>query len=459
MLLTIALALASLADGPKPLEPLPSARQLAWHRLEYYAFIHFGPNTFTDREWGQGTESEKLFNPTDFDARQWARVAKAAGMKMIVLTCKHHDGFALWPSKYSKHTVAQSPWRGGKGDVVKEVSRACKESGLKFGIYVSPWDRNHPTYGTPEYNEVFNKMLTELLTQYGPVSEVWFDGANGEGPNGKRQAYDWSLFIGTVRKHAPMACIFSDAGPDIRWVGNEDGYAGETNWGMLHRDRFSPGVAVQSELNAGHADGGYWVPAECDVSIRPGWFYHAAEDERVKSVDKLLDIYFGSVGRGGNLILNVPPDRRGRWHENDVRALMGLRGRLDDLFKTDLCRGRPAAGGFRGKGYEAGKATDGKDESYWAAADGETGGALTVDLGKGAPISVAMLREPIALGQRVSSFAIEGLVDGEWKELAKGTTIGNKRLLRFPRVTATKIRLTILSARSCPAISTISLYD
>src|SRR5579862_1656649 len=295
--LPIIAAIAMATDDFKPVPPLPSPRQLAWHRMERYCFAHFGPNTFTGKEWGTGKEATDIFNPKHLDCRQWVHTFKDAGFSGVIITAKHHDGFCLWPSKLSTHTVAQSPWKNGKGDVLKELSQACKAEDMKFGVYLSPWDRNHPTYGTPEYNETFKAMLKEVLTHYGPVFEVWFDGANGEGPNGKRQVYDWPGFIQVVRQCQPNAVIFSDAGPDIRWVGNEEGYAGETNWCTIDKGKFSPGHADQHVLNVGDENGPDWVPAECDVSIRPGWFWRESENTKIKSVQKLMDIWYGSVGR------------------------------------------------------------------------------------------------------------------------------------------------------------------
>jgi len=331
---------AKAQPGIKPYGALPSKAQQNWQEMEYYMFIHFGPNTFTDREWGHGDEDPQIFNPTQLDARQWARTAKLAGMKAIIITAKHHDGFCLWPSKYSTHTVRESKWKDGKGDVLRELSAACKEYGLKFGVYLSPWDRNHPAYGTPEYNQVFSNTLNEVLSGYGPVFEQWFDGANGEGPNGRKQVYDWPLFHSVVYRNQPNAIIFSDVGPGCRWVGNENGFAGATNWSTLNVKGFEPGknAPATTILNRGDEDGEQWVPAESDVSIRPGWFYSAATDDKVKSLAQLLEIYYASVGRNSNLLLNVPVDRRGLIHANDSTRLMEFRRLLNETFKTNLAR-------------------------------------------------------------------------------------------------------------------------
>jgi alpha-L-fucosidase len=365
-------------DWPGPVAPVPSARQLAWQELEYYAFVHFNMNTFTEREWGLGKESPAQFAPSALDCRQWARVAKLAGMKGIILTAKHHDGFCLWPSKLTDHTVASSNWRDGRGDVLRELSDACHEYGLKFGVYLSPWDRHSPLYGQSDaYNDFFAGQLEEVLTQYGEVFEVWFDGACGEGPNGKLQVYNWERFVSVVRRCQPNAVIFSDVGPDVRWVGNENGFAGATCWSMLSPGGHTPGANAPPvrELNEGSQDGSHWIAAECDVSIRPGWYYRASEDDKVKTVKQLLEVYCASVGRNGSLLLNLPVDRRGLVHENDAARLLELRKTLDALFANDLARaGRASASNVRSgdEHFAAARATDGDARTYWATDDGVT---------------------------------------------------------------------------------------
>lgn len=456
----LTLAVAALGKDvapPKPVGALPNKNQLRWQDMEFYAFVHFGVNTFTDREWGEGTEDEKIFNPTKLDCRQWVKAFKDAGMKGVILTAKHHDGFCLWPSKYTEHCVKNSPWKGGKGDVVEELSEACKEAGLKFGVYLSPWDRHEPSYGdSPRYNEHYMAQLTELLTNYGPIFEIWWDGACGEGPNGKKQVYDWPAFRAVARKLQPNVVIFSDAGPDIRWVGNEDGYADETNWSPFDNDNY-PGQSTTHQTQ-GDENGANWVPSECDVSIRPGWFYHASQDDQVKSLDHLLDIYFGSVGRNGNMLLNVPADREGLIHPNDVARLKEFRRALQAIFKTDLLKGKPTtASDVRDAGFEPENATGG-GRRYWATSDGVTSADLTVDLGKPTEIGFVSIREFIPLGQRVEAFAIDADTPAGWKEIAKGTTIGRKRILRFEPVTATKLRLRIVNARACVTIAEFSAY-
>jgi len=466
LLFSLLLASPLLAQqplSPLPIAPIPTARQLAWHQMKYYAFVHFGPNTFTNLEWGHGTEAEDLFNPTALDCRQWARSARDAGMEAIILTVKHHDGFCLWPSAYSAHTVKQSRWKDGKGDVLRELADACREYGLKLGIYMSPWDRNHPAYGTPAYNDIFKKQLTEVLTGYGEVFEVWFDGACGEGPNGKRQEYDFHGFWELVRQLQPNAVIFSDAGPDIRWVGNERGYAAETNWCSINSYGWAPGVPdVYDQLQLGHEGGQHWIPTEVNTSIRPGWFYHPEEDDKVKSVAQLTENYYASVGSNGNFLLNLPVDRRGLVHENDVRALMGLKKHLDSTFRTNLLAGAKTATAtnFRGKNaaFSPKNATDDTPHTYWATDDAVKTASLEIALPRPAAVSHVLLQEYIPLGQRVKKFSVEAQVEGKWQRVAGGTTIGNRRILRFPAVRATKIRVNIEDSRACPTLSNVEAY-
>ena len=454
-------AAAARVDPPAPVLPVPTPRQLAWFEREMIAFVHFGVNTFTDREWGDGKEDPAIFNPTQLDARQWARACRDGGLKMIVLTAKHHDGFCLWPSKYTDHSVASGPWKGGKGDVVREVADACREAGLDFGVYLSPWDRHEPSYGdSPRYNDHYLKQLTELLTDYGKVSELWFDGACGEGPNGRKQVYDFDAYWGLVRKLAPDACMFSDVGPDVRWVGNESGYASDPNWSTIDRSKMGIGRTNPDQTHGLYA-GPDFIPTEVNTSIRPGWFYHAAEDDKVKPLAQLLDNYYASVGMNGVYMLNIPPDRRGLFHENDVARLREFREAIDATFREDLARGRSAsATNTRGNSaaFAPAAALDGDPATYWATDDGVTAASLEVDLGRPAAFSRAVFQEHIALGQRVKAFSFEALVDGEWKELAKGRTLGRKRILRFPAVRAAKVRLNILDARACPTISALGLY-
>ena len=443
---------------------VPRPRQLEWQQLEMTAFLHFSVNTFTGREWGTGEESPAVFNPAALDADQWVRVLKEAGMKMVIITAKHHDGFCLWPTKTTAHSVASSPWKEGKGDVLRELKDACDKYGMKFGVYLSPWDRNAKSFGdSPAYNSFYMEQITELLTWYGRVDEVWFDGANGEGPGGRRQEYDWQAYYDLIRKLQPDA-VTAVMGEDVRWVGTESGYGRETEWSVT---ALAPGgtpesVAINESLgiDAMSQDLGssellqkagsvYWYPAEVDVSIRPGWFWHASEDSLVKDVEKLIDIYFSSVGRNAVLLLNVPPDNRGLIHENDIKSLLGMKGWLDDLFETDLLKGS------RPYGQGASNATDGDNSTSWSP---EGTGIASFVPAITATFDVAMLQEDISRGQRVEKFVIEARSGNGWDTIATGTTIGHKRLLRLPPVTADEIRLSITSSRARPHISTFALY-
>jgi alpha-L-fucosidase len=458
--------------APAPVHPLPSDAQMQWHEMEMNAFVHFTTNTFTDKEWGYGDEKPEIFNPTRLDANQWATELKKAGFKTLILTCKHHDGFCLWPSKYTEHTVKNSPYKNGKGDIVKEVADACKKHGLKFGVYLSPWDRNHAEYGRPAYIEYYRNQLKELFIGYGPVFEMWFDGANGGdgyygGARERRRIngatyYDWPTTLNLVRTMSPDVIFFSDAGPGVRWVGNERGVAGTTNWNTISADTIYAGKPnIEQLLNTGSPDGTSWIPAEVDVSIRPGWFYHAKEDSLVKSPEKLFDIYMTSVGRGSTLLLNVPPDRRGLFHENDIRSLRGFRAILDKEFKTNIAKGAAlTVNAYRGNdaAYNASKLNDGKKDTYWATDDGTTTGSFEIALKQQQPVKYILLQEYIRLGQRVKSFTVEAWQDGGWKEVGKGTTIGYKRILSLKDVHTDKIRVNITDAKACPLISNVELY-
>jgi alpha-L-fucosidase len=393
--------------------PLPSAAQLAWQRDELAMFLHFGVNTFTDREWGDGKESPSIFDPARLDARQWARTAKQAGFRAMILTAKHHDGFCLWPTATTRHSVASSPWRGGGGDVVREFVDACSAEGLRAGLYLSPWDRNHPTYGdSPAYNDVYAAQLTELLTRYGRITEVWFDGANGEGPNGRRQVYDWPRVWGIVRRLQPEAVIFSDAGPDVRWCGNERGVAGDPNWSPVDPQVVSlpgqSGKGIEAALQHGDENGSVWRPAEVDVSIRPGWFYHPAQDDKVRTIDNLVGLYFTSVGRNSKLLLNVPPTRDGLIHTVDAARLSGFKAARDQLFGAPIEMRRNT---FR--------------------PSGQPGAVIEWELSRSARPTIARLGEDITRGQRVASYRLEGSQGGAWRELATGTTIGHAKLDRL----------------------------
>jgi alpha-L-fucosidase len=437
--------------------------------MEFYGFIHFTINTFTDKEWGYGDESPTLFNPTDFDAEQIARVAAAAGMKGLILTCKHHDGFCLWPSKYTEHSVKNSPWRNGRGDVVKEIAAACRKHRLRFGIYLSPWDRNHKDYGRPEYLVYFRNQLRELLTSYGPIFEIFFDGANGGDGyyGGARETrridrdtyYDWPTTWNLVRTLQPDACLFSDAGPDVRWVGNEKGIAGDPLWSTLNKNDFAPGRADEARLNRGDRPGSHWVPAECDVSIRPGWFYHAKEDNEVKSAATLVDLYYSSVGRGGSFLLNLAPNRRGQIPDPDANSLREFRRLLDSTFRVDYAKGaRVSASNTRGNGFSPRNVIDGRPDTYWTSDDQIKTPELIIDLSREQTFNVVRVRECLPLGQRVEGFALDIWKDNEWRQFAGGTSIGSCKLVRGKPVTTTTVRLRITAAPVCPAISELALF-
>ena len=410
--------------------PVPTPAQLEWQRDELALFLHFGVNTFTDREWGDGKEDPGIFAPSALDARQWARAARSAGFRMMILTAKHHDGFCLWPSGVTKHTVAASPFRGGNGDVVREFVDACRAEGLKAGLYCSPWDRNSPVYGdSPRYNDFFCDQLTELLTRYGRIDEVWFDGANGEGPSGRKQVYDWPRFWSLVRRLQPNAVMFSDAGPDVRWIGNERGSAGETNWSTMDPNAVpypgADGPGIIAALQNGDPNGTVWRPGETDVSIRPGWFYHPAEDSKVKSAEDLVDLYFTSVGRNSKLLLNVPPTRAGLLHDIDAARLTGIRAGVERLM----------SGGEVTSGHEA----------RWRAT-GDRSAVCEIELGRESSVSISDLAESITKGQVVSRYTLDGATDAaskRWQLLARGTTIGYRKLDRFAPTPVRALRLSI----------------
>ncbi len=456
--------------APDPVLPIPTPQQLDWQKLEFYAFVHFNMNTFTDQEWGNGDESPELFNPTELDCGQWARVCKEAGMKGIILTAKHHDGFCLWPSIYTEHSVKNSPWKDGKGDVLKELAKACRDHGLKLGVYYSPWDRNHASYGTHEYLNYMRSQLGELLTNYGDIFEVWFDGANGGtgyygGANEERRVdkktyYDWKNTYPIIRKLQPNALIFSDAGPDVRWVGNERGYAFETMWSPLMRDSVYAGMIEYAEKYAsGQENGTHWVPGETNVSIRPGWYYHENEDQKVKSESDLVDMYYKSIGRNTTWLLNFPVDTRGLIHENDEAQLKKLTAAIASDFRNELARNNKIeASKSRGSDFSADLVLDGDNKTYWAAPDGVIKSSLTIDFEEPTLFNRFLVQEYIALGQRVKTFNLEVETENGWEQIANATTIGYKRILRFPDVTSDKLRLNITDAKACPTISNIEIY-
>lgn len=454
----------------------PSARQLRWQQLELTAFFHFGINTFTNKEWGDGTEDPKIFNPTKLDARQWVRTMKEAGFKQVILTAKHHDGFCLWPSKFTEHSVKNSPWKSGKGDVVKEVAAACKEYKIGFGVYLSPWDRNHKDYGDSKiYNQYFENQLTELLSNYGKVDEVWFDGANGTGPNGKKPVYDFANWYKLIRKLQPAATI-AVMGPDVRWVGTESGYGRLTEWSVLPADEnmlkaiadnsqkevtFAPsgdkmGEDLGSRTKILNAKGLVWYPAETDVSIREGWFYHPEQDHKVKSPEKLMDIYFSSVGRNSVLLLNVPPDKNGLISESDVKTLKDWSFLRNELFAENLAKQATLKAN---SGNNVKSILDGYLNTYYVASPKDTTTIINLNFPKPVSFDVLALQENIAIGQRVEKFVLEYKDEENWKIATEGTTIGYKRLLRFKSITAKEVRLRILSSRLNPTIAELGLYN
>lgn len=425
---------------------VPTCNQLQWQQMELTAFLHYGINTYTDREWGDGRENPALFNPTAFDANQIVESLKAGGFKLIILTCKHHDGFCLWPSKFTEHSVKNSPY---EGDVVKEISEACRKHGVKFGVYLSPWDRNAPSYGdSPEYNKYFINQLTELLTNYGEVSEVWFDGACGEGPNGKVQVYDWEAITATIHRLQPEA-VTAICGDDIRWVGNESGKGRESEWNVtpLAPKVYKNSDEIRAKLNIDDtsrdlgsrdlitkAEELFWYASETDVSIRPGWFYHENQNNRVRSLKNLVDIYFSSVGSNSSLLLNVPPTLEGKVHPIDSVRLKEFGEYLSNAFAKDFIKD-----GNKQKKIEAGE-------------------SVTYKVNKGATINCIMLQENIANGQRVEKFKVELLIDGQWMTVGRGTTIGYKRLLRFSATTAEEVRITIEECRRTVEILRVGLF-
>ncbi|MEO8253005.1 MAG: alpha-L-fucosidase [Flavobacterium sp.] len=460
----------SQIKAPEAFGPTPSENQMNWQEMEYYAFVHLSVNTYTDMAWGFGNEDARIFNPTNLDCRQWARIAKESGMKGIIITAKHHSGFCLWPSKYTEYSVKNSPWKNGKGDIVREMADACKEYGLKLGIYLSPWDRNHSDYGKPEYISYFRNQLKELLTNYGEIFEVWFDGANGGdgyygGANEIRKInrdtyYDWPNTYKLVRELQPKIVIWNDNGDraDLRWVGTEAGYVGKTNWSLLN----ATGKVTEDMLRHGLEDSNSWVPGEVNTSIRPEWFYHKREDTKVKTLPELMTIYYNSIGRNGTLLLNFPIMPNGLIHEKDERAVLDFAKEVKKVFTINLAKGcKIEASSVRANssGFKAENVLDEDKNTYWVTDDQVKSASLIISFDKPTVFNRFLVQEYIKLGQRVKSFKVEAYINQEWKELANETTIGYKRILCFPTVEATKIRFTILDAKSCPVISNIEIYN
>ncbi len=465
-------ACTPVVDAPEAILPVPEPKQVEWQKMETYAFVHFGLNTFNDREWGYGDSDPMTLNPVRLDCEQWVKTFVASGMKGVILTAKHHDGFCLWPTKLTEYCIRNTPYKDGKGDIVGELSEACKKYGIKFAVYLSPWDRHQASYGTPEYVDYYYQQLEELLTQYGPMFEVWFDGANGgDGWYGgaketrtidRRTYYTFDRAYAMIDNYQPQAVIFSDGGPGCRWVGNEKGFAGATNWSFLRAGEVYPGYPDYQELQNGHADGNQWVAAECDVSIRPGWFYHPEEDDQVKDAETLTDLYYRSVGHNATFLLNFPVDRDGLIHPADsanaVKFYQTIRKQLADNLLAGIV---PVVSNERGGKFTAQALTDGEYDTYWATEDGVTSATVEFGLKQATPINRMMLQEYIPLGQRVKSFVVEYNNNGEWLPVKldeETTTVGYKRLLRFEAITTDKVRVNFTDARACLCINNIEAY-
>ncbi|MCW9707827.1 alpha-L-fucosidase [Fodinibius salsisoli] len=447
----------SAQDGISENITQPSPQQVDYQKKEKVAFVHFGVNTFTNREWGTGKEDPSIFNPEKLDAEQWAKTLSENGFETLILTAKHHDGFCLWPSKYTEHDIANSPYKNGNGDIVKEVSEACEKYDIDLGLYLSPWDKHEETYGTPEYNEYYLNQLKELLTNYGDIAEVWFDGAKGE--DAKDMTYNFDKWWSTVRELQPDALIFSDEGPDIRWIGNEHGFAGETNWSTVNRDSITIGKAGQGEyLNTGEAGGPDWVVGECDVSIRPGWFFHEEENEEVKTVAELTEIYMKSVGRNCTLLLNIPPNKDGQFHPTDVKRLYAFSDTLETMFDENLIGNASIEANHADASNPASQAIDGNWDTFWAASNNDATPQLTLTFDEPVTFNLLELQEYIPLGQRISSFSVSARVDGSWQSIAEETTVGYKRLLQLDETTADAIRISFDDFLNRPTINEISLY-
>ena len=433
--------------------------------MEYYAFIHFNMNTFTNMEWGYGDESPTTFNPSELDTDQWARIIKESGMKGIIITAKHHDGFSLWPSKYTEHSVKNSSWKNGKGDLIKDLEKSCKKYDLKLGIYLSPWDRNHPDYGTENYITYFRNQLTELLTNYGEIFEVWFDGANGGngyygGANeirkvDKKTYYDWSNTHKIIRKLQPNAVVFSDAGPDVRWVGNEKGYANKTTWSNIYRDSLYGGMPDYNKFSSGQELGTHFIPTETDVSIRPGWYYHPEEDGKVKSLDKLVDIYFNSIGLNSSLLLNIPVDTRGLIHENDSERMLELGEFLKNTFNKNLLEESKIL--FNNKSHPINKIID-KNINTFSSFKSNKNNVIKITLKNEKLVDIFEISENINLGQRIKEFIFEIKVNEKWIIIEKGTTVGTKRLIKFRPLIVKNLRFTIVYSKDRPLVSELGLY-
>lgn len=465
ILIIVIFILCSCNQSYNPVYPIPSERQRLWQEMEYYAFIHFNMNTFTNKEWGYGDELPSTFNPSELDTDQWARIIKDSGMRGIIITAKHHDGFSLWPSIYTEHSVKNSPWKNGKGDLIRDLSKSCKKYNLKLGIYLSPWDRNHKDYGSRNYITYFRNQLTELLTNYGDIFEVWFDGANGGsgyygGANeirkvNKKTYYDWINTHKIIRKLQPNAVIFSDAGPDVRWVGNEKGYASKTTWSNIYRDSLYGGMPDYNKFSSGQEFGTHFIPTETDVSIRPGWYYHPEENDKVKTLDKLIDIYFNSIGLNSSLLLNIPVDKRGLIHENDTQRMLELGDFIKNTFNKNLMEGSIIE--FNNRSHPINKIIDKNINTFYPFESNYTN-IINITIEKEKLVDVFEISENINLGQRIKEFRFEIKVNEKWVTIEKGTTIGKKRLIKFKPLIVKDLRFTIVDSKDIPLISEIGLY-
>ena len=462
------------------IEVVPSQRQLAWHELEFYSFIHFGMNTFYDREWGMGDEDPAMFNPTELDTDQWIKSLKEADIKAAILTCKHHDGFCLWPSKYTEHSVKNSPYKNGNGDIVKEMAESCKKYVIKFGVYLSPWDRHDTRYGdSPAYNEYFMNQLRELLVGYGELFSVWFDGACGEGQNGKKQIYDWESYYGIIRELQPNAVI-AICGPDVRWCGNEAGDCRQSEWNVVPKRLSLPeGVAERSQqadeesfrerkIEWDDADLGsreilkdeeelIWYPAEVDTSIRPGWFYHAEEDGQVKSLEKLIDIYYNSVGGNATLLLNIPPDKRGLIHENDVMRLKEIGEYLRTTFSNCITHEAHIKATSEEK-MNTVSYIQIDDNNFYKACDQEEQVSIEFEFDAVKTIHHIVLRENLKYSQRIEAFEVLVDQEGTMKKVYEGTVVGSRKICKIEEVQTKKIVINITSSRNSPTLKFVGIY-
>ncbi len=474
IILTILISCANSTEPPAPYGPLPTKAQLEWHKMEYFSLVCYGLNTFTEEEWAYGDVDPGLFNPSDLNTDQWAKVTSESGMKGLILVAKHHDGFCLWPSKYTDYSVKATTWKNGQGDVLGDLAQSCKKYGLKLGVYLSPWDRNHAEYGRPEYVQYFYNQLEELLTNYGDIFEFWIDGANGGtgyygGAREKRSIdrtkyYGYETIFSIVKKHHPNALIFSDVGPGCRWVGNESGIGGETNWNTISTNGKYPGTPdpkYHKKLQQGEEGGSIWIPAEVNTTLLwpKAWYHKTGHQSR--SLQNLMELYYTSVGRGSPLNLGIAIAPTGKISEQDTKTLLSFRQQLLREFETNLIKNSKLTTSNK-RGGPRFKATNCKDEdsqTYWATEDGVNEASIEIDLGKKTEFNRLRLEEFIALGQRINSFSLEAETNGKNQLICEGTTVGYKRLLKFEPVIAQKLRLKLKTNAPCVTLSEIGLYN